>query len=86
MGIEIDQESFSDADYAHFKQRLQDDVQALDEVLARPDFGKGPRTVGAELEMFLIDGDARPFAIGANVERAEANPLITPELGAFTSS
>jgi gamma-glutamyl:cysteine ligase YbdK (ATP-grasp superfamily) len=84
VGIEIEQESFSAADYERFKQRLQEDVQALDEVLARPGFGIGPRTVGAELEMFLVDGDARPFAIGANVERAAANPLITPEMGAFT--
>jgi gamma-glutamyl:cysteine ligase YbdK (ATP-grasp superfamily) len=84
VGIEIEQDSFSEDDHARFKQRLQDELQALDEVLARPGFGAGPRTVGAELELFLVDGDARPFAIGSHVERAAANPLITPEMGVYT--
>jgi hypothetical protein len=84
LGIEIEQESFSKADYTRFKQRLQQDLTALDGVLARPGFGAGARTIGAELEMFLIDRNARPFAIGERVEQAAASPLITPEMGAFS--
>lgn len=84
MGIEIEQESFSADDHRRFKARLQDALTALDVLLARPGFGQGDRTIGAELELFLIDGEARPFPVNEQIEIAAKSPLITPELGAFS--
>jgi gamma-glutamyl:cysteine ligase YbdK (ATP-grasp superfamily) len=84
VGIEIEQGHFSEADFVRFKQRLLHDLEALDGLLARPGFGAGARTIGIELEMFLIDREARPAAISEHVERAVACPLITREMGAFT--
>jgi hypothetical protein len=52
-------------------------------VLARPGFGEGERTVGAEVELFLVDEAARPLSVSREVVRAADSPLITPEMGSF---
>src|SRR4029453_11936066 len=67
MSSEIPRESFSDADHARFAKRLQEPLDALDLVLARPDFGTGPTTLGAELEMSLVDAEGRPLPVNRAV-------------------
>lgn len=84
MGIEIEQERFTETDRRRFKQRLLDDLAALEGLIGRPGFGAGERTIGAELELFLIDGEGRPFPVNEQVQSAAGSPLITPELGAFS--
>ena len=49
MGIEIDHDLFTDADYERFSQRLRHEVVALERVLKRPGFGEGEITIGTEL-------------------------------------
>jgi gamma-glutamyl:cysteine ligase YbdK (ATP-grasp superfamily) len=83
LGIEIQQEHFAPADYARFKECLQENLAALERVLARPEFGRGQTTLGVELELFLIDRDGRPLAVSEEVVQASASPLVTPEMGAF---
>jgi gamma-glutamyl:cysteine ligase YbdK (ATP-grasp superfamily) len=82
LGTEIQQDRFTAADHARFKERLQQGLTALKTVLARPGFGQGQRTIGAEVELFLVDAQARPLAVSREVVRAADNPLITPEMGA----
>jgi hypothetical protein len=84
VGTEIEQERFTERDHRRFKQRLIDDLSALERLIARPGFGVGERTIGAELELFLIDGASRPFAVNEQVQSAAGSPLVTPELGAFS--
>ena len=55
MGQQVDKERFSEAEFARFGERLEDPLVALRELLARPGFGAGPATIGAELELFLVD-------------------------------
>lgn len=83
MGIEIEQRHFSPADYARFKQRLRENLQELERVLARPGFGAGPTTLGAELELFLIDASGRPLPASDAVIAATGSAAVTPEMGAF---
>ncbi|WP_437817561.1 hypothetical protein [Sorangium sp. So ce1078] len=83
MGIEIQQDHFKTVDYGLFKARLQQNLTALEMVLSRPGFGLGDITIGAELEMFLVDREARPVPLGPEIARAAASPMITPEMGAF---
>ena len=61
MGIEIDRERFDEADYVSFTERLDQCLAALEQLLERPGFGVGPRTIGAELELFLIDDQGHPW-------------------------
>jgi hypothetical protein len=83
MGIEIDRSDFTDEDHRRFKERLVEQVVALERLLARPGFGVGPASVGAELELFLIDAAGQPLPICAEVLRRVDSPLVTPELDRF---
>ena len=55
------------AAHDRFEERLRSSVTALAEVLARPGFGEGPRTLGAELELFLVDGHGQALPINQQV-------------------
>ena len=83
MGLEIEREHFTDDEYAAFAGRLQGCVRALEEVLARPGFGAGPATLGAELEFSLIDQDLRPSPCNRAVLEAAAHPHLTLEADRF---
>ena len=61
MGTDIDQEEFGERDYPRFAERLEECLSALGQLLERPGFGVGPATIGAELELFLINGASRPL-------------------------
>src|SRR6266536_1046928 len=83
MGTRIDRETFDEADYARFRQRLEHDLSTLGGLLGRPGFGVGPSTLGAELELFLIDGAGRPLPVNQAVCSAAADPRINLELDRF---
>ena len=83
MGTEIQREHFTDGDFDAFRDRLRDGLVALAQVLARPGFGEGERTIGAELEMVVVDGAGRPLAVGDEVVRRLGDERVTHEMGAF---
>jgi hypothetical protein len=83
MGTEIDREEFSERDYQRFAERLEECLAALGQLLERPGFGTGPATVGAELELFLIDGAARPLPANQAIRAAVADPRVGVELDRF---
>jgi hypothetical protein len=83
MGTEIDHEQFGERDYRRFAERLEECLAALGQLLDRPGFGSGPATVGAELELFLIDGAARPLPHNEVIRAAVADPRVTVELDRF---
>src|SRR4030095_1870509 len=49
----------------------------------RPGFGVGDRTLGAELELFLVDAAARPLACNEAVRAATGDPRVNLELDRF---
>jgi gamma-glutamyl:cysteine ligase YbdK (ATP-grasp superfamily) len=83
MGTDIDQEEFDERDYSRFTERLGECLSALRQLLERPGFGVGPATVGAELELFLVDGAARPLPRNQAIRAAVADPRVTVELNRF---
>ncbi|MEU8269967.1 glutamate--cysteine ligase [Sphaerisporangium sp. NPDC049002] len=83
MGQQVAKERFSEAEYGRFGERLKDSLLALRELLTRPAFGAGPATVGAELELFLIDGDGRPLRRNKEVRAAAGDDRVVLELGSF---
>jgi len=83
MGTEIDQEEFDEHDYLRFAERLGECLGALGQLLERPGFGAGPATVGAELELFLVDGGGRPLPCNQAIRAAAADPRVTVELNQF---
>ncbi|HTS97353.1 MAG TPA: glutamate--cysteine ligase [Streptosporangiaceae bacterium] len=83
MGTGIDRDAFTDGDYARFRERLEGCLSVLAELLDQPGFGTGPATVGAELELFLVDRAGRPLPRNREIRAAVADPRITFELGQF---
>jgi hypothetical protein len=59
MGREIERDHFDQADVDAFEERLRAGLAALGALLERPGFGAGPLSIGAELELALVDGEGR---------------------------
>ena len=83
MGTEIAREKFSERDYVRFAERLERCLSDLGQLLGRPGFGVGPVTIGAELELFLVDGAARPLPLNQAVRALAADPRVALELSRF---
>src|SRR5215218_1910261 len=83
MGSDIDQETFDAVDYGRFGQRLTQCLATLGRLLERPGFGVGPVTLGAELELFLVDDTGRPLPQNQAVRAVAGDPRITVELDRF---
>jgi gamma-glutamyl:cysteine ligase YbdK (ATP-grasp superfamily) len=83
VGAEITREEFSERDYARFRERLEQCLTDLGRLLGRPGFGAGPATIGAELELCLVDDAARPLPRNADVRALAADPRIALELTRF---
>lgn len=83
MGAPIDRTRFSDADRGRFQHRLLQDLEALRQVLATPGFGVGETTIGAEVELYVIDARGRVCPRNLEVLAAAHDPQFTQELCRF---
>ena len=83
MGLSIDRERFDPVDYRRFERRLDECLLALGRLLGRPGFGVGPTTVGAELELFLVDGQGRALPRNQAVRAETADPRVVLEIDRF---
>lgn len=83
MGIEIDRDVFTDEDHAAFDVRLRACLTALEQITTRPGFGDGPLSVGAELELDLVDEDELPCPKNREVLARLGDPRVTHEMDRF---
>jgi hypothetical protein len=83
MGIDVDREQFTAEDRAHFSQRLKANLATLRELLSQPEFGAGPTTFGAEVEMHLADEEGRPACVNSAVLARTLDRRCTLEIDAF---
>lgn len=83
MGKAIEKTNFTEHDFAAFSGKLHDCLEALEEVLAIPDFGKGKPSIGAELELYLLDANETPLAENVAIQQRFANPQLTLELNRY---
>ncbi len=83
MGIEIDREEFSADDEAAFDARLRSCVDTLRGLLATPGFGCGPATIGAELELDLVDDVGRPALVAPALLAARGEKPWAAEIDRF---
>jgi hypothetical protein len=83
VGTEITMERFREDDYVRFRQRLEQNLSELQRLLERPGFGAGPATIGAELELFLVDGAAAPLPLNQAIRAEAADSRISVELNRF---
>ncbi|GAA0913853.1 glutamate--cysteine ligase [Nonomuraea longicatena] len=83
MGRDLDKERFSEAEYTAFGERLEKQLAELRSLLDRPGFGQGPTTIGAELELFLVDAAGRPLPRNSETRDRLGDPRVVLELGRF---
>jgi gamma-glutamyl:cysteine ligase YbdK (ATP-grasp superfamily) len=83
MGLAINHETFSDAEYARFDARLRADLDALAIVLERPGFGVGETTLGAELELCIVDEASHALGVNRDILRDHVDERLTMELDRF---
>ena len=83
MGKNIQTDTFCAEDYQRFSAGLSDNLAALKQLLARPDFGLGQATIGAELELYLVDYQGRPLCHNKEVISRCENPRFALELNRF---
>jgi len=83
MGLEVGREQFEPHEFVRFEERLARSLEALRALLARPGFGRGPMTLGAELELFLIDAEGLPLPLNREVLAGTLDPRLTVELDRF---
>jgi len=83
MGTPIERERFDEEEFKRFGERLSVCLATLRELLKRPGFGKGPPSLGAELEFFLIDEAGRPLSVNAAVLAEITDPRFTTELNRY---
>ena len=73
MGTDIHTVQFSTADYQRFSQRLEANLQRLEALLGVPGFGEGPASLGAELELYVVDGAGRPAHLNEELQAATSS-------------
>src|SRR5215510_12078742 len=83
MGIEIRREQFTESDYEVFSAKLRHSVDVLAQLVNRPGFGEGPTTIGAELELDLVDDAERPALINRAVLAEVLDGRVTLEVDRF---
>ena len=67
-----------------FTRAVIDDLHGLERLLKENRFETGVRRIGAEQEMFLVDGSRQPAPVATEVlERLEGEERITTELARF---
>lgn len=83
MGIEIASAHFDAQDHQRFAERLEAQVLALGDCLARPGFGCGERSIGAELELYIVGADGFPLHDNLALWAQAQDPLLTLELNRY---
>jgi hypothetical protein len=83
MGLEIPREKFEPEEYERFGYRLEKCLQVLERLVEQPGFGEGPATIGAELELALVDSNARALPLNTEVLRETLDDRLTVELDRF---
>lgn len=83
MGLQITREEFDENDYRQFEERLTSSLSALAQLLERPGFGVGAESIGAEMELSIVDAQGKAFPINRAVLNRCVNDHIQLELDRF---
>ncbi len=83
MGDQTANRDLSGEDLRAFMKRVLTDLRALEQMIAAGMIERGVRRVGAEQEMFLVDGAMRPAMRALDVLREVDDPRFTTEIGLF---
>ena len=83
MGLAIDRDQFDEEEYTRFGQRLTQSLQALKHLVEQPGFGEGPFTIGAELELSIINSQGQAYPINRTLLNCLHDDQLQLELDRF---
>lgn len=83
MSLVIPDTEFAAEHYERFSERLRQSLAVLDALLARPGFGSGPPSLGAELELSIVDPSGRALPLNRDVLAESLDPQLQLELDRF---
>jgi len=83
MGSSIQQRSYSPEDRKKFSLRLRQNLKQLSQLLEQPNFGVGKSSLGAELELSLIDPQGNASWVNAKIIDLANDPQLTLELNRY---
>ncbi len=83
MGLEINNSDFTQQDYERFTRQLFVNLDELAELLQKPGFGVGETTLGAELELYVVDESGCPLPVNSEIQQQLGDPQLTLELNRY---
>ncbi len=83
MGQSINSCRFTAEQYCQFSQRLQDNLLSLEHLLSRDEFGVGPRSLGVELELYIVGKNNLPQFYNLELGEKINDPNLTMELNRY---
>ena len=83
MGQSIERTTFTDEDRRRFRERLDESLGVLEELLSRPGFGRGEASIGAELELCIVDAAGRAAPLAERLRDALGDPRLTLEINRY---
>jgi len=83
MGTDVQHKRFTQSDYTLFTERLEYNLQVLSQLLERPDFGVGKPSLGAELELSLINSEGKAQWLNQQLLVLAKDPLLTLEINRY---
>jgi gamma-glutamyl:cysteine ligase YbdK (ATP-grasp superfamily) len=83
MGLSIDRDQFDEVEFTRFGQRLTQSLKALEHLVEQPGFGEGPLTIGAELELSIINSQGQAYPINRALLNCLHDDQLQLELDRF---
>ena len=83
MGEQNIREGVDQQELRNFTRQLLDDVAAMERMIGDGLLETGKRRIGAEQEMFAVDGSGAPSRLGPRIIEEARDPRFTTELGQF---
>jgi gamma-glutamyl:cysteine ligase YbdK (ATP-grasp superfamily) len=83
MGEEVFKSAFSPAEYREFSIRIEQQLGQLREVITGENFKRRAPSIGAELEVYLVDQNYMPACVNEELLNLAQHPQLTPELNRY---
>ncbi len=83
MGLQVTRDHFDAAEYERFSARLEESLGTLRSLLGEPGFGQQPPSLGAELELSIIDAAGHALPLNRDVLAESLDPQLQLELDRF---
>ena len=83
MGLSIARDQFDEEEFTRFRQRLTQSLSVLEQLVEQPGFGEGPLSLGAELELSIVNSQGQAYPINRTLLNCSQDDHLQLELDRF---